>query len=45
MSISLTAGSHTLLMVNEEFGIRETRRITITAGETLRQVITLTPGG
>jgi hypothetical protein len=45
MSISLSAGRHTLLMVNEEFGIRESRSITIVAGETLRQVITLTPGG
>lgn len=45
MSISLAAGRHVVTCVNDTFRIRESREVVITAGETERLILTLTPGG
>jgi serine/threonine protein kinase len=42
MGIRLPAGSHTLVLVNDDFGIRKTVPIRIRAGETITKVLTLT---
>jgi serine/threonine protein kinase len=41
--ISLPAGSHTLLLVNDEFSIRKTVQVEIKSGETTTQVLNLMP--
>ena len=42
MNVPLSAGKHTLLFVNEDFGIRKTVKVTIENGQVLTQVLTLT---
>jgi serine/threonine-protein kinase len=42
MNVSLSAGKHTLLFVNDDFGIRKTVKVQIEAGQVLTQVLTLT---
>lgn len=42
MGIRLPAGSHTLVLQNDDFGIRKTVPIRIRAGETITKVLTLT---
>ncbi|MFO0680489.1 MAG: serine/threonine-protein kinase [Sandaracinus sp.] len=44
MNIPLPAGRHTVTLVNSEFNIRETITVTIQAGQTTTQSLTLTPG-
>jgi len=44
MNIPLPAGTHRLTLVNSDFNIRETRTVTIRAGETETQIVTLNPG-
>lgn len=44
MNISLSAGRHTILLVNDDLHVRETRSVTIVSGETQRLIVTLTPG-
>ena len=43
-NIALSAGSHTVTFVNNDFGIRKTIKVTIKAGQTETQVLTLVPG-
>lgn len=45
MNIPLRAGRHRVTFVNSDFNIRETREVTIRAGQTETLVLTLTPGG
>ena len=45
MNIPVHAGTHRLTLVNPDFNIRETVSVTVGAGETVRKVLTLTPGG
>jgi PEGA domain len=42
MNVPLSAGRHTLLFVNDDFGIRKTVKVQIEAGQILTQVLTLT---
>ena len=42
MNVPLSAGKHTLLFVNDDFGIRKTVKVQIEAGQVLTQVLTLT---
>jgi len=42
MSIPVSAGSHTLLFVNDEFGLRKTIKVTVKPGEIVTRVLTLT---
>jgi eukaryotic-like serine/threonine-protein kinase len=42
MNISLSAGRHTITLVNDDFGIRKTVKVDIRAGEVETQVLTLT---
>jgi hypothetical protein len=41
-AISLSAGRHTVTLVNDDFGLRKTIKIDIESGETLTKVLTLT---
>jgi hypothetical protein len=45
MNISLSAGRHTITLVNSEFNIRERVPVTIRAGQTETVIRRLTPGG
>jgi serine/threonine protein kinase len=41
MNIPLSAGSHTLTLVNDEFGLRKTLRVNIEAGEVTTKILNL----
>ena len=45
LHIELSAGRHSITLVNSDFNIRETRTVEIEAGQTTTQSLTLTPGG
>jgi serine/threonine protein kinase len=42
MNVPLSAGKHTLIFVNDDFGIKKTVKVQIEAGQVLTQVLTLT---
>jgi hypothetical protein len=41
MNIPLSAGTHTLTLVNDEFGLRKTVRVSIKAGEVTTKILNL----
>ena len=42
MSIPVSAGSHTVMFVNDEFGLRKTIKVSVKPGETVTKSLTLT---
>ena len=42
MNVPLSAGSHTLVFTNDDFGIKKVVKVQIEAGQVLTQVLTLT---
>jgi serine/threonine protein kinase len=42
MSIPVSAGAHTVMFVNDEFGLRKTIKVTVKPGEVVTKVLTLT---
>jgi serine/threonine-protein kinase len=41
MAIPVSSGAHTLMFVNDEFGLRKTVRVTVKPGETVTKVLNL----
>jgi hypothetical protein len=41
MAIAVTSGSHTLLLVNDEFGLRKTVKVNVAPGEVVTKVLNL----
>lgn len=43
MAIKLSSGRHTITLINDDFGIRKTIKVSIKAGETVTRVLNLSP--
>ena len=42
MAIPVSSGSHTVMFVNDEFGLRKTIKVSVKPGETVTKSLTLT---